>query len=313
MTRALVLPSFVRSAAPALVAVGIACCLLSFAPHARAAAPDLAANTLNDFITAPQDGTTAGDAMPIAAPVAPVAALAGTTSPGTALTQEQLANVQSLLASYGVPQQRINAVSAVLMDAKLDPNGPAGRPATASSTNCLAPLRALVKGMRSNDVATLQDRLIDDGYLSEDSATGYFGNATESALKQWQADQGIVATGTPETTGWGSVGKKTLQALAACVMHNAQNSINTLDNRAPSSTPARPLTPPSAPVAPVGSTSVPSMLQGIDDSQGAAAATAQFLADYSDAFNRNLAAVVAAPFNLAINLLSGYFNAIGIQ
>jgi peptidoglycan hydrolase-like protein with peptidoglycan-binding domain len=244
--------------ASAMAAAVALCCMLSFAPHARAAT----------------------------------------------LTSDQLQNVQQLLQSYGVSDAKINAVTAVLSD-----NGMHMGSSTASSTNCAAPVRALVRGMRSEDVKTLQERLVDDGYLSEDNATGYFGSSTEGALKAWQADQGIVASGTPETTGWGAVGKKTLRAFATCELHKVENR---LEHGTASSTPGmepmhnergdgRPPMPPMPPST-VGSST-----------QSNAVDVGQFLSDYSDAFNQNLAAVATAPYQFYVPMVSDFFVALGIN
>jgi peptidoglycan hydrolase-like protein with peptidoglycan-binding domain len=43
--------------------------------------------------------------------------------------------------------------------------------------------------------------------------TGYFGQLTKAGVERFQADQGIVSSGTPATTGYGRVGPVTLAAL----------------------------------------------------------------------------------------------------
>lgn len=45
--------------------------------------------------------------------------------------------------------------------------------------------------------------------------TGYFGPATEDAIRSFQASQGIVSAGTPETTGYGIAGPETRRSLLA--------------------------------------------------------------------------------------------------
>lgn len=64
-------------------------------------------------------------------------------------------------------------------------------------------------------VTKLQTVLVSQGLLSSDSATGYFGLLTQGALQKWQAQKGIVSSGTPASTGYGAVGVKTRAALAA--------------------------------------------------------------------------------------------------
>lgn len=69
--------------------------------------------------------------------------------------------------------------------------------------------RTLSRTMKGEDVSLLQRFLIRAGLLEGDSATGYFGQLTENAVQRWQADNGVVAQGSPETTGYGVVGLKT--------------------------------------------------------------------------------------------------------
>jgi hypothetical protein len=59
------------------------------------------------------------------------------------------------------------------------------------------------------EVTILQNFLIKKGFLLPGNATGYFGPLTESALKQYQCNQNIICSGTPNTTGYGAVGPMT--------------------------------------------------------------------------------------------------------
>lgn len=70
-------------------------------------------------------------------------------------------------------------------------------------------------GLRSGEVKTLQSFFIQQGYLSADSATGYFGVLTQGAVQKFQCAQNIVCSGSPRDTGWGFVGAKTRTALNA--------------------------------------------------------------------------------------------------
>src|SRR3989344_2662387 len=71
--------------------------------------------------------------------------------------------------------------------------------------------RVLGKGARGDDVKQLQEFLktFSDLY-PEGLITGYFGPLTEMAIKRFQEKQGVVNTGSPEATGFGRVGPKTL-------------------------------------------------------------------------------------------------------
>jgi hypothetical protein len=71
-------------------------------------------------------------------------------------------------------------------------------------------------GSRSSGVTALQQYLISQNLLAVDSATGYFGRLTQAAVQKWQCQRGITCTGSPTTTGYGSVGPRTRAALMAC-------------------------------------------------------------------------------------------------
>jgi chitodextrinase len=70
-------------------------------------------------------------------------------------------------------------------------------------------------GLRGTAVQNLQAVLIQQGDLGSAYATGYFGSLTQKALQKFQCAQGIVCSGGPSTTGWGSVGPRTRKALNA--------------------------------------------------------------------------------------------------
>ena len=81
----------------------------------------------------------------------------------------------------------------------------------ASQTSSSGPsfTRFLSRGVRGNDVATLQSFLIGRGHLSSGNNTGFFGSLTREAVKKFQCEQGIVCSGNEVTTGHGSFGPKT--------------------------------------------------------------------------------------------------------
>ena len=59
---------------------------------------------------------------------------------------------------------------------------------------CSVLYRNLSQGTRGDDVASLQEFLSSEGYLSA-QATGYFGPMTAQAVAKWQASQGVSAVG----------------------------------------------------------------------------------------------------------------------
>ena len=66
----------------------------------------------------------------------------------------------------------------------------------------------------NDDVKRLQQILAKDKTLyPEGAVTGFFGPATERAVKAFQKREHIASAGTPETTGYGAVGPKTAKAL----------------------------------------------------------------------------------------------------
>ncbi len=68
--------------------------------------------------------------------------------------------------------------------------------------------------MTGGDVTALQNFLIQEGDM-QGPATGYFGPVTMRAVQVWQAANGVVSSGTPDTNGFGYVGPKTRYAMAA--------------------------------------------------------------------------------------------------
>ena len=67
----------------------------------------------------------------------------------------------------------------------------------------------LSRGSKHPEVTSVQKFLISQSLLSSDSATGYFGPLTEAAVKAFQRKYNIVSTGSPSTTGYGSIGPRT--------------------------------------------------------------------------------------------------------
>jgi hypothetical protein len=83
-----------------------------------------------------------------------------------------------------------------------------------AQTTSLSLTRNLSFGSSGTDVSSLQQFLISQGHLSSGNATGYFGPLTQAAVQSFQRAQGIVTTGTVQTTGYGLVGIRTRAALA---------------------------------------------------------------------------------------------------
>jgi hypothetical protein len=87
-------------------------------------------------------------------------------------------------------------------------------PQSGAAISCPNLIRNLGRGMKGTDVTQFQNFLISQNLLASDNNTGFFGALTEIAVQQWQAKQGIVSSGTPNTTGYGAVGPRTRDRIA---------------------------------------------------------------------------------------------------
>ena len=108
-------------------------------------------------------------------------------------------------------------------------------PLLATASTCPNPSRNLSFGSRGSDVVELQTFLIAEGDLAAGNNTGYFGRMTETAVKSWQAKNGLVSSGTAATTGYGAVGPRTRAKIASvCGTQAAQlhavATINTISD-----------------------------------------------------------------------------------
>ena len=123
----------------------------------------------------------------------------------SAATAEEIqAQIQSLLTQITALQQQLSGLTSNTSTT-----------ISITSNSCPNLYRALLRGSRGSDVISLQQFLIAQGLLSSDSATGFFGSMTESAVQRWQAQNSIVAYGDANTTGYGVIGARTRAAIAA--------------------------------------------------------------------------------------------------
>ncbi len=76
------------------------------------------------------------------------------------------------------------------------------------------PSRILTPGTQSSEVSKLQELLAKDASVyPEGLATGYYGSLTQRAVERFQKKYGVVSEGTPDTTGFGKVGPRTLAKI----------------------------------------------------------------------------------------------------
>jgi peptidoglycan hydrolase-like protein with peptidoglycan-binding domain len=66
--------------------------------------------------------------------------------------------------------------------------------ASTSNTSCVDIPRNLIRGSESSYVTTLQNFLFNTGFLNETS-TGFYGDKTVEAVKDYQASKGLPVTG----------------------------------------------------------------------------------------------------------------------
>ena len=127
--------------------------------------------------------------------------------------------IQTLLAQIAALQQQMNALVPIATTSVSNiPSGGTASgavSASASSDPIVCPVfnYTLSRGMSGAAITALQKFLVSEGFLTADSLTGFYGALTESAVQNFQAQQGIVSSGMPQTTSWGVVGKGTSAAI----------------------------------------------------------------------------------------------------
>ena len=83
------------------------------------------------------------------------------------------------------------------------------------ATGCFVPTRNLAYGMVGSDVAILQRIFAQSpSTYGTVAVTGLFDLATQRAVERFQANQNIVRSGSPATTGYGAVGPRTIAAFS---------------------------------------------------------------------------------------------------
>src|SRR3989344_5258877 len=129
------------------------------------------------------------------------------------LTDAQIQAIVALLQSFGADQNTIQNVRSVLSGEPVSSNTSSPQP------QCLSLLHTLYLDVSDattdGEVTKLQQFLAKDPSIyPEGRITGYFGPATEKAVQRWQARNGVVSSGSPDSTGYGYVGPKTRSAFA---------------------------------------------------------------------------------------------------
>ena len=113
--------------------------------------------------------------------------------------------IQNKIPKYFKNDNGFVATTTTGVDASI-PNPQSTPPVTRSKTSCVKIARTLSVGMRGDDVRTLQEFLIVNGYIAKGLNSGYYGTLTLKAVRAWQTASGISSVGT--------VGPKSRAALA---------------------------------------------------------------------------------------------------
>lgn len=136
-----------------------------------------------------------------------IAALLIPAAASAATAQEIAAQIEALLKQVSALQTQINAGPTPAGGQTVVPG--------AGTLQCASIGRALKRGSSGADVTQLQQFLaLDPAVYPEAQVTGFYGALTEAAVKKFQCKHGIICTGTPDSTGYGNVGPRTMAAIA---------------------------------------------------------------------------------------------------
>lgn len=120
------------------------------------------------------------------------------------VTEDKSVLVEKLKAQIALLREKIRELQAARLPSQ----------EITSATTAFKFTKWLKRGDAGNDVKKLQEFLAKDKNIyPEGFVSGYFGGLTESGVQRFQVKHGIVAFGTPETTGFGIVGPATLKKL----------------------------------------------------------------------------------------------------
>ena len=145
----------------------------------------------------------------------------GTPATAAGLTQAQINAIISLLQSFGANSSVINNVRVSLSGGMpiISEGGNNGSNPIQPTLTCARFSHNLYLGQSDketgNEVSKLQKFLKDLGHFTYPTITGYYGPATEQAVQKFQVSQGVVSSGSYETTGYGVVGPKTQEKIVS--------------------------------------------------------------------------------------------------
>src|SRR3989338_659947 len=131
-----------------------------------------------------------------------------------ALTESQIQAILDLLQSFGADQAIVGNVNSSLHGL---PKTSGGGGTAAFCPNFTYNLYLGLNDSETEGQATqLQKFLAQDSIVyPEGHMTGFYGPLTKQAVKRWQAKNGLVSSGSPDTTGYGVMGVQTREKIRA--------------------------------------------------------------------------------------------------
>ena len=131
-----------------------------------------------------------------------------------ALTESQIQAILDLLQSFGAGQAIVGNVNSSLRG--LPTTGGGGGTAAFCPNFTYNLYLGLNDSETEGQVTQLQKFLAQDSIVyPEGHITGFYGPLTEQAVKRWQAKNGLVSSGSPDTTGYGVMGAQTREKIRA--------------------------------------------------------------------------------------------------
>lgn len=198
-----------------------------------------------------------------------VSACIAVPAQASGLTSAQVSAILGLLSSFGVDQSTYQTVSAILNS----------QDAGAIVPDCVISDN-LSPGSSGTGVSCLQQLLAQTGDYTYGQATGYYGSVTQAAVQRYQAREGIVSSGDPQSTGYGAVGARTRAALNESLSVSSSRSAATGSGSGASSaqTPSQnPSIPASSPIAVPGTDSAPATAPSATSGDAATAGASPYL------------------------------------
>lgn len=140
-----------------------------------------------------------------------------TSQPSTAAMPSPSSDTQTKIVALLEQVKQLQAILSGLLAARASTPSSTQFSAPTSTVSAIPPAltRDLSFGSRGDDVALLQRFLTETGDYTYGEITGYFGSVTETAVKRYQSRLGIVLSGSPATTGYGTVGPRTRASIVA--------------------------------------------------------------------------------------------------